>query len=339
VRIDPADTLNVRIGKQILAFQQGGAFWQKHGGADEAFFHGIVEFAVRFENAFIGVDDIAAWREACHKTGIGYGDEAFDAFAAEEAFQDVDGQMVAVRDGHNGHVVFGKTCPDGIVMAINEIGQTVAEMRHRISSRLVDIVFRREFMAERDADSIVMGMLDKLLDTRKFSGDRQNRDMAVGKVDQFVQRLDGRREDPCGIMGADGARLRGDERPFQMEAGHGVTEAMGIDGLVQHGKIPPIRLHGGRRKRWKKACYAFGENLFNATEEGVFRDGRICEIRSKSTVDLQVKAFHLAQNSLVSLQSLAAAGSSQNVAQSGWRRMTEAGCMGESSPSKVICIA
>ena len=106
MRIQPADAFDVRVGKQILAFQQGGAFRQKHGCADEAFFHGIVEFAVRFKHAFVGVDDIAAGRKAGHKACVGDGDETLHAFAAEKAFQDVDGQMVPIRYGHDGHVVF-----------------------------------------------------------------------------------------------------------------------------------------------------------------------------------------------------------------------------------------
>ena len=171
-------------------------------------------------------------------------------------------------------------------MAVDEIGQAVAEMCHRIGSRLVDVVFRRDFMAERDADSLVMSMTDKLLDARQFSCNSQNRDMAVGETDQFVQRLDVRREDPCGIVGADGAWQLGDERSFDVEAGQCVAETMGVDELVQHGQVSTICLHGGRWKRRQKACNAFGENLFNATEEGVFRNGRIGERCSESAVYL-----------------------------------------------------
>ena len=183
MRINPADTFDVRVGKQILAFQHGGTFRQKHGGADEALFRGIVEFAVRFENAFVDAAVVASGRKSRHEAGIGDGDETIDAFATQVAFQDVDGQVVTVRDGHDGHVVFGEARPDGIAVAVDEIGQAVAEMRHRVGSRLVDVVFRRDFMAERDADSLVMSMTDKLLDARQFSGDGQNRDMAVGKID------------------------------------------------------------------------------------------------------------------------------------------------------------
>ena len=106
MRIDPADAFDVRVGKQILAFQQGGAFRQKHGGADEALFRGIVEFAVWFENAFVDAAVVASGRKSRYEACIGDGDEAIDAFATQVAFQDVDGQMVAVRDGHDGHVVF-----------------------------------------------------------------------------------------------------------------------------------------------------------------------------------------------------------------------------------------
>ena len=128
VRIQPADAFDVSVRKQILAFEQGGAFRKEHGGADETFFHGIVEFAVGLQNAFVRVDGVAAGRKAGHETGVRNGDEFIHAFAAQIAFQDIDGQMMTVRDGHDGHVVFRKTCPDGIVMAVDEIRQTVAEM-------------------------------------------------------------------------------------------------------------------------------------------------------------------------------------------------------------------
>ena len=65
-----------------------------------------MEFAIGLQNAFVGIDDIAARREAGHETCVRNGDEAFHAFATEEAFQDVHGKVVAVRDGHDGHVVF-----------------------------------------------------------------------------------------------------------------------------------------------------------------------------------------------------------------------------------------
>ena len=104
--IDPADAFDVRVGKQILVLQQGGAFRQEHGGADEALFRGIVEFAVRFENAFIDAAVVASGRKSRHEACVGDGDETIDAFTAQVAFQNIDGQMVAVRDGHDGHVVF-----------------------------------------------------------------------------------------------------------------------------------------------------------------------------------------------------------------------------------------
>ena len=104
--IRPADAFDVCFRQQVFTFEQGGAFRQKHGGADEAFFHGIVEFAVRFQNAFVGVDDITARREARHKTGVRHGDETFDAFAAQEALKYIYWKVMSICDGHDGHVVF-----------------------------------------------------------------------------------------------------------------------------------------------------------------------------------------------------------------------------------------
>ena len=61
VWIDPADTLDVSVGKQILAFQHSGAFRQKHGGSDEAVFGWIVEFAVGLQNAFVDGAVVTSW--------------------------------------------------------------------------------------------------------------------------------------------------------------------------------------------------------------------------------------------------------------------------------------
>ena len=71
-----------------------------------------------------------------------------------------------------------------------------------------------------------------------------------------------------------------------MEAGQGVAKTMGVDELVQHGEISPISVHGGCWKCRQKTRNTFGENLFNTTKEGVFRDGWIGERRSEGSVYL-----------------------------------------------------
>ncbi|MGI5922674.1 MAG: hypothetical protein ACOX9E_01890 [Lentisphaeria bacterium] len=139
--------------------------------------------------------------------------------------------MVAVGDDHCRQCISSHAAPDGVVMPVDHIGQTIAQMRQRLGGNGGHLHRGRQLVPQRHRDAQVMCAGRRLRRAREFRRQRQQPHPPAGHRLQFAQRRRRRQASLARVMRTHRPGLRRDKGPLQMKTRHCVVPTVRADRL------------------------------------------------------------------------------------------------------------
>ena len=118
--------------------------------------------------------------------------------------------MVAVGNDHGREVIVGQTGPDRVLMAGQQGGHAVAQVREALGphgDQSLQILLIRHVVPQRDGDAVAARIAAEFLGPFLVGGDREEPDRAPGQVDQLLEITDVGFSDTLDAVGPPGAVL------------------------------------------------------------------------------------------------------------------------------------
>ena len=260
--------------------------------------------------------------------------------------------MVSIRNDHCGEIITSHTGPDHVFVTVDHIRATIAEVCQKFCSGFggaFHIFQLSQLVSAGNNDTFCSNMRDKFRHSGDFGSHCQQLDITIGTIHDIIKERSIGSQDEFRNVSSDSTGLRRNERSFQMCTGDLFQQTVSFCGMIHDSEIPEVNLTGtGHDRRQKQICSGC-KNVISGFQKLIFGQIGSRKIHSHVSVDLKVSItnivshdaslYFFVQRSRVNLLSSAAAGTSQKVRQSLCRRITEAGCSGQSSPSNVILTA
>lgn len=220
-RILETDLPEFRFGEEAESGEVVHAVQHAGRGTGEAlrFFGG--DFPLRIDGDREAEGFIMSGGKSGKRACVAGHDEMGRGFGAQRDFDEIGGKMVAIGDEESHQIVAGQLPPEGIFVAVDQIGASIAQMG-REAGTCGDGLFHLRVgcgvVADRGDDPLVGDMANEVQRAGALGGEGQDADMAFRPF--LIPIEHGGRwilNEGAGVD-ADRAGFRGDEGAFEMDA-------------------------------------------------------------------------------------------------------------------------
>ena len=277
------------LAPEIEGFEERHTHTDSGGGANQTFFHRVVKFAVGFEDGIVAQDEVTAGFETGGFSLIAGDDHLVNAFGADEDLEQITGEVVSVRDAHGGQSLFGKSGPDGVVVTVDEVGASVAQVGQEFGTGIggsFDLLVVCHVVTHGNVDSQLSGTGNGFGGVLSIGTDGDDLDEAVSV--QLVHSLFGRDLDPCGVVSTHSTGSVGNKGALKVDTGDLVSVAVGLNSLLDDGNVAAVEFHGAGDDGGQEDFGAGFKELFGSLDDHIFGQFGIGKVNAVVAVDLKV---------------------------------------------------